>query len=123
MVMRSLRHIIKPHKRPKFVNNPHKRNPDKYFRSIWVSKKLWEIIEMLAEVERKTPQAAAIYLLEGAARQYIEEGLQVENKTRELMKDKLIPYKKPSRFIRILRAYLAKHGEKNPRIDNGYKLI
>ena len=78
---------------------------------------------MIAEVERKTPQATAIYLLTGAARQYIEEGLQVENQTREMIKDKLIPYKKPGRFIRILRGYLAQHGEKNPHIDNGYKVI
>ena len=30
MVMRSLEHMITPHKRLNSVNNPHKRNPEKY---------------------------------------------------------------------------------------------
>jgi hypothetical protein len=123
MVIRTLNRVTKPRKNSNSEHNPHKSHPDKYYRSIWADRQLWEILEMIAEIERTTPQVAAIHLLRDAAQQYIEEGIQHENETRELIKTKMIPYKPPGRFIKVLRGYLAKHGVENPRIDNHYPSI
>ena len=119
MVMRSIKKMIGPHKRA----NPHKRMPEEYHKAIWLPKKLYQDIEMLAEFEKKSVRKTGIEMLEFAVKAYIEPRIAEENQARMLIQKGLLPYKPPGPFIKFMRKYMEEHGIKNPRIDEGYKVI
>jgi hypothetical protein len=123
MVMHSIKNIIKSQKRANTVDNPHKRDPDRYYARIWLSKKQYAVVIMIAKVQGISAQSAAVQLIQSAAQQYVGFQLRQEKKTEAMMKAGTLPYRRPGSFITVFREYLEEQGVQNPRLDNGYKLF
>jgi len=82
--------------------NTHLRHPDAYFRTIWVSEKMYAGIDWVAKFERVSKVRAVNLLLERGFRSWIVERIKAEaalkERERQLSRK---PY--PSRFVLGLR--------------------
>jgi hypothetical protein len=64
---------------PKVEGDPHKRFPDTYYRQIFFTRPLFEGIEFLAKVERKSKKKMANELMALGIARFMEERIHEYN--------------------------------------------
>jgi len=89
----------------KTTTNPHNRYPDAYFKTIWVSSKMFAGIDWVAKFERISKVRAANRLLERGFRSYMGEKLKIELAIMELERKP-----RATRFILELRRFAKERG-------------
>jgi ABC-type thiamine transport system substrate-binding protein len=87
---------------PKVEGDPHKRFPDKYYRQIFFTRPLFEGIEFLAKVERKSKKKMANELMALAISRFMEERIHEYN-IRVIAAQQLQQEPELTRFIILLR--------------------
>ena len=89
----------------------YQRYPDAYYRHVYISKPLYEGIELVARLERKSKKKAVDLLLEQGFSSYMGAKLKEHVKREQEIKElnlKRHPY--PSRFVKELRKFCKERG-------------
>ena len=102
---------------------PQKRQPEEYFKQLWLPRKLYNGLVLVAEMENTSVRKAAINLLTEGFSKYMGNKIAEHMQNRQATLEGKVPYHLPDRQIKILRQYIKSHGVENPRIDNGYKIV
>jgi len=102
---------------------PQKRQPDEYFKQLWLPKRLSDDIALVAELEKVPFRQAGLSLLSDGFINYLRPLMREYIMQRTEVVLGVVPYRKPDRKLQIIRKFLDDHGVYNPRIDNWYKLI
>ena len=89
----------------KTTTNPHNRYPDAYFKTIWVSSKMFAGIDWVAKFERISKVRAANRLLERGFRSWIAEKIKAEMAIRKLEREPHL-----TRFVLELRKLAKERG-------------
>ncbi len=122
MEMRSLRNIIRPHLSHKQAN-PHKRMPEGYYRTFWLPKHIYEDIQLIATIEGKSLRQTGISMLELVIKDYFSKMTEQEYLSRMYARTGVIPYQRPSPYLKAVRKKLEEKGVPNTRIDKGYRAL
>ncbi len=89
--------------------NTHLRHPDAYFKTVWVSEKMYAGIDWVAKFERISKVRAVNRLLERGFRSWIVEQIKAETVLKEHER-KLSRKPYPSRFVRGFRKFCKERG-------------
>jgi len=85
--------------------NTHKRHPDAYYKTVWVSKNMFAGIDWVAKFERVSKVRAVNLLLERGFRNWIAQQIKTEMALRERERKRY-----PTRFVRGLRKSAEQRG-------------
>jgi hypothetical protein len=93
---RSIRTLLGP-KNPKYVHNPHKRNPEAYFKQVYLGKKIYEGMEFMAKALETSKTRMTNELMERGMRSLWGEALG------EKIKDDVEARERQQEMVLVLR--------------------
>jgi len=89
----------------------HERFPDEYYKSVYLSKKMFDGVELVAKIEGKSKKKTVELLLEEGFSSYmgtkLKEHIKNEQKIKEL---NLRRHPYPTRFVKVVRKFCKEHG-------------
>ncbi len=94
---------------PRIEGNPQKRYPDAYYKHVYVSKPMFNGIELIARFEKISKKQAAHLLLEAGFKYYVGEKIRKDIEARTAAK-KLNQKIQVSKFIMELEKYCREQG-------------
>jgi hypothetical protein len=101
---------------------PKKRQPDEYYKRVWLPKSLYNGIEVVAKAYKLNIRQTILLFIAEGIKKHMALLMQAENERRSELKAGA-PYRKPTAATRALRGYIKSEGGENPRIDKGFTVV